>query len=132
MDAKFQSLIDDQMSCWPGAHGSLDAFMEICHNDALFWLEDGIEPWERDMGADELMFRSLFEFSRTDLTASQLVILEKWDANWREFHDKGVFHERVREEGGGRFSWDHEREHAEERLGRLLPKSHWWYWPQAK
>ncbi len=133
MEERFRRLIEKQMDCWPGLdRDDLNQFMQNCFDDSVFWLEDGIEPYNRHMALDCLLYRSLFEFIRPELNAEQITTLELWETDWAEFRDQGVFHDRVREEGGGRFKWDDERVHAEERLGRPLPKSHWWYWPQAK
>lgn len=130
MDETFRRLIEKQKSCWPGlGEGDLNGFIENCFCDSLFWLEDGIEPWERHMALDCLLYRSLFEFVRSELNAQQTATLAKWEADWAGFRERGVFHERVREEGGGRFNWERERILAEEKLCRPIPKSHWWYWP---
>lgn len=116
------------MACWPGLKGDMDGFVENCAGGYIMWLTDDLEPWERYMETDELVLRSLFEFCRAELNARQIAALEEWEASWIQFRDRDVFHQRVREEGGGRFTWEGERQHAERRLGRPIPKSHWWFW----
>ncbi|WP_352426333.1 hypothetical protein, partial [Aminomonas paucivorans] len=105
-------------------------FVRHCSQSGMFWLEDEINSWERDMDFDELEIRSALEFLRPELTARQISYLEAWDAMWQEFRTRGVFHQRVQESYGGRFTWEAYRRETEEELGRPIPKSHWWFWPE--
>lgn len=94
-----------------------------------FWIEDNLEPWERMVEDAELEVLSAFEFLRPELPEDQVEILDQWIAKYAEWRDQGIFFQRYQEAWGYNFSWAQERKDAEEELGRLIPRSHWWFWP---
>jgi hypothetical protein len=94
-----------------------------------FWIDDELEPWERMAEDDELVLLSAFEFLRPELPPEQIKILDDWIAKYAVWREQGIFYERYREAGGYKFTWEQERKDAEEELGRLIPRSHWWFWP---
>jgi hypothetical protein len=59
----------------------------------------------------------------------QVKILDLWLAKYAEWRGEGIFFKRYRESWSGSFTWEQERRDAEEELGRLIPRSHWWFWP---
>jgi hypothetical protein len=95
----------------------------------MFWIEDELEPWERDVHWPEFELLSAFDFLRPELPPEQVKILDKWIAKYAKWRDQGIFFERYRESWGSKFTWEQERRDAEEELGRLIPRSHWWFWP---
>lgn len=94
-------------------------FNWICHEN----------PWEAEIEFPELDIRSALEFIRPELTEYQLSILDKIDAQYKEWIAEGIFYDRYKGASGGRFTWQGEREDLAEELGRSIPKSHWWFWP---
>lgn len=95
----------------------------------LFWTEEDLQPWERMVEWPELELLSAFEFLRPELPPEQVKILDWWISKYAEWREQGVFYQWYKEAWGDRFSWEQERKDAEEELGRLIPKSHWWFWP---
>jgi hypothetical protein len=95
----------------------------------LFWIDDELEPWERDVHWPEFELLSAFEFLRPELPPEQVKILDLWLAKYAEWRGEGIFFKQYRESWGGSFTWEQERRDAEEELGRLIPRSHWWFWP---
>ena len=117
---------------------TFDDVIECSHNLVGFdWLElhtgDGVGEGGSadyyDVESSEFEMRSALEFIRLELTSSQLDILGKWDAYYKEKIAEGVFYDRYKAAHGGRFTWKRARESAEKTLGKPIPKSHWWYWP---
>lgn len=98
----------------------------------LFWIEDNLEPWDREVEWPELELLSAFEFLRPALPQGQVKILDQWIARYTEWRDRGIFFQRYQEAWGSKFTWEQERKDAEEELGRLIPRSHWWFWPPQK
>jgi SPP1 gp7 family putative phage head morphogenesis protein len=97
-----------------------------------FWIENDLEPWERMVEDDELTLLSAFEFLSPELPPEQVKLLDGWIAKYAGWRDRGIFFERYRESWGRNFTWEQERLDAEEELGRLIPRSHWWFWPPEK
>jgi len=110
-------------------NGQHDLLEYIATSAGMFWVEDGLEPWEREVHWPELELLSAFQFLRPALPPEQTAILDRWIAKYAGWRDQGIFFERYREAKGGKFSWEQERLFAEEELGRLIPRSHWWFWP---
>ena len=105
-------------------------FLEHVANWAgSFWIGDGLEPWERMVEWPELEWLSAFEFLRPELPPKQAANLDRWIAKYTAWRERGIFFERYREAQGRKFTWRQERLDAEEELGRLIPRSHWWFWP---
>jgi len=98
-----------------------------------FWIEDNLEPWERMNDWPELELLSAFEFLRPELPEKEQAILDSWIAKYAGWRDQGIFFQRYDEAAHcHRYSWKEERKDTEECLGRLIPRSHWWYWPGDK
>lgn len=97
-----------------------------------FWIEDELEPWERMNDWPELELLSAFEFLRPELTEEERAILDGWIAKYAGWREQGIFFQRYRETRGSRFTWKQYREGMEGKFGRLIPRSHWWYWPDDK
>ena len=95
----------------------------------LFWAEEDLQPWERMVEWPELEMLSAFEFLRPELPPEQVKILNWWLKKYAKWRDQGVFYRWYKEAQGGNFTWEQERRDAEEELGRLIPRSHWWFWP---
>jgi hypothetical protein len=113
----------------PDQYSLLD---RMSKHGGLFWAEDGLEPWERMVEWPELELLSAFEFLRPELPPEQVEILDWWIAKYAEWREQGVFYKWYQESWGDRFTWEQERLDAEEELGRLIPHSHWWFWPPEK
>lgn len=98
-----------------------------------FWIEDELEPWERMVHWPELELLSAFEFLRPELTREERVILDGWIAKYAGWRERGLFPQRYDDAGNRRkYPWKDERKDAAECLGRLIPRSHWWYWTDDK
>jgi hypothetical protein len=97
-----------------------------------FWIDDGLEPWERMVEWPEFELLSAFEFLRPELPPEQTALLDGWIAKYAKWRDEGIFYQRYQESWGSRFTWEDARKDAEEDLGRLIPRSHWWWWPPEK
>ncbi len=113
---------------------TVDELATLIYEGAGFdWIRDKVNDWDYlDNHYSELEVRSALEFIRPELPPSTLATLDKWDTLYKEWVAKGIFYERYAKIGGWRFSWEREREHAKEWLGRSIPKSHWWFWPPEK
>ncbi|CAM1378236.1 hypothetical protein [Fretibacterium fastidiosum] len=97
-----------------------------------FWIEDGWEPWERMNDWPELELLSAFDFLRPELSEEERGILDGWIEKYAGWREQGIFFQRYRETKGSRFTWKKYRERMEEEFGRLIPRSHWWFWPDDK
>jgi hypothetical protein len=64
-----------------------------------------------------------------ELSDDERAHLDGWIAKYSGWRDRGIFFSRYRDTFGARFTWKEERAAAEELLGRIIPKSHWWFWP---
>ncbi len=95
----------------------------------LFWMNEGLEPWERDVHWPELELLSAFEFLRQELPADQRDLLDEWIAKYAGWREQGIFYRNYREAWGGKFTWKEERTGIENLLGRIIPRDHWWLWP---
>ena len=94
-----------------------------------WWIDDDLEPWERMSEAPELELLSAFEFLRPELTEEERGILDGWIAEYAGWREQGIFFQRYMDTRGGYFTWKWCRERNEERFGRRIPHSHWWFWP---
>ena len=104
----------------------------VATSSGMFWVEDELKPWERDVHWPELELLSAFEFLRPELPPEQVKLLDYWIAKYAGWRDDGVFFARYKEAKGGKFTWEQERLDTEEILGRLIPRTHWWFWPPEK
>ena len=95
----------------------------------MFWINDDLEPWEREVHWPELELLSAFEFLRLELSLEEIKLLDYWIAKYADWRDQDIFFEGYRKSWGSKFTWEQERLDAEEELGRLIPRSHWWFWP---
>ena len=104
----------------------------IATSAGIFWIEDDLESWEREVHYPEFELLSAFEFLRPELPPEQTVILDGWIAKYAKWRDDGILYPRYQESWGSRFPWEDARKDAEETLGRLIPHAHWWVWPPEK
>ena len=109
-----------------------DLLEHIATVSGTFWIEDELEPWERMVHWPELELLSAFEFLRPELSEEELGILDGWIAKYAGWREQGIFFQRYQETKGSRFTWKKYRERMEEEFGRLIPRSHWWFWPDDK
>jgi hypothetical protein len=109
-----------------------DLLSHIAGWAGTFWIEDDLEPWERIVEDAEPELLSAFEFLRPELPPEQVKILDEWIAKYAGWRDEGIFYQRYKEAQGSKFNWEEERKDAEEELGRLIPRSHWWFWPSQE
>lgn len=98
-----------------------------------FWVEDGWEPWERMNDWPELELLSAFEFLRPELTEEERGVLDGWIAKYAGWREQGLFPQRYDDTAcRAIYTWKDERRYAAECLGRQIPRSHWWFWPDDK
>ena len=109
-----------------------DLLEHIATVSGTFWIEDELEPWERMVHWPELELLSAFEFLRPELSEEERGILDGWIEKYTGWREQGIFFQRYRETKGSRFTWKQYRERMEEEFGRLIPRSHWWFWPDDK
>lgn len=125
-----RAFIDEVMELY-GFNNWDDTFQSAYELSGFDWIDARENDWDwRDVESEELEMRSALEFLRPELSPPQLEILEKWDAKYRDWRDEGIFFERYAEaHRSSKWSWQRQREYAEKTLGRIIPRSHWWYWP---
>lgn len=97
-----------------------------------FWIDDNLEPWERLNDSPELELLSAFDFLRPELSEEERSILDGWIAKYAGWRDQDIFFQRYQETKGSHFNWKRYREQTEKDFGRLIPRSHWWFWPDDK
>ena len=98
-----------------------------------FWIDDNLESWERLNNSPELELLSAFEFLRPELTDEERAILDDWIAKYAGWREQGLFPQRYDDTAcRATYTWKDERRYVAECLGRQIPRSHWWYWPDDK
>lgn len=91
------------------------------------WGSEGLPDELRFVEEPDLEMRSAVEFMRPELSPEQLVLLKVWDDRYTKWRSEGTFFSNYELANGS--NWERERREAAENLGRLIPFSHWWYWP---
>ena len=98
-----------------------------------FWIEDELPPDERMLHWPELELLSAFEFLRPELTPEEVVLLDGWIAKYAAWREQGIFFQRYNDmRPRFKYSWKDERQDCEKALGRQIPRSHWWFWPNEE